>query len=235
MKHYIKSFALIALMCSATMLNAQTGGDTIKSDFPNHSEIKGVETLDLPVFSGAEQDLQDSLQSVGAALTDTALKSTVLNAVKEIKNMPKGGTVEDWIVWVFGALAALFGVYQYISKRLHKQQAKQNELKLGVLVPALKLAHGLLDSQVQKTQEFQEKKSEHSRPSFKPEHVISKEQSEKLEQIKAKRPPIADSEKDEAYVTAFNKYTEVFGRMPMDNLTTAELEGYIKRHENKKK
>ncbi len=231
MKHYIKSFALIALLCSTTMLNAQTGGDTIKSAFPDHSEIKGVEIIELPVFNGSEQDMQDSLQSVGLALTDTALKSTVLNAVKEIKNMPNGGTVEDWIVWVFGSLAALFGVYQYVRKKLHKTEAKKN-------YTLLMHAQGKLDEEANRRAFHMKHNAEHALPkearhdgNFVDIKENRNKTSENPGRAMFKRQAIPDSDKDEAYVKAFNMYAELFGHMPKDNLTIDELEGYIKRRQ----
>lgn len=78
------------------------------------------ETVSTPVFSGEEKNLTDSLLSVGKALTDPELKATVVDAVNVIKATPKSGGIEAWYAWLVTALAAVFGVYQYVKRKLAK-------------------------------------------------------------------------------------------------------------------
>jgi hypothetical protein len=73
------------------------------------------------VFSGNEKNLTDSLLSVGKALTDPALKATVIDAVNVIRSTPKSGGLEAWYGWFTAALAAVFGVYQYGKRSLAKK------------------------------------------------------------------------------------------------------------------
>jgi len=248
----LKTIALIALLCSATFLKAQTQADTVinYTEFQNHSEIVGFENLNLPVFTGAEQNLQDSIEAVGAALTDSVLKATVINAANVIKDVPKGGTVEDWIGYVFGALAALFGIYQYFSKRLHREEAKRTK-------EALVVTQRIINNQKTKCKESPgiEYKDCSIRPQVdqdkvivRPPIMIREDRSEPdpndnsgypepqidtMYPDKKKRPAIPEELKNEEYVKAFNEYTELFGHMPMDNLTTVEMNRYIKRRNNR--
>lgn len=182
----MKSILLIGVMIAATtMSHAQT-----KHSYPTDTgqHITGYEDLNLPVFTGAEQNLQDSLEAVGAALTDTALKSTVINAVNVIKDVPKDGGLVDWITYVFAGATALFGVYQYISKRLHMsnekvlngalvsvssgllEEQKQHEFtkaKLNVVASAAKLAAEGLEENINQMQEYAEQKERASKPAKK--------------------------------------------------------------------
>jgi hypothetical protein len=75
-----------------------------------------------PVFTGEEKNLTDSLLSVGKALTDPALKATVIDAVNVIRATPQHGGIDDWYAWIIAAAGAIFGVYQYVKRALSKKE-----------------------------------------------------------------------------------------------------------------
>jgi hypothetical protein len=112
--HKLKTaLMLISLLVMSTLYPVQ-----VKAQEKTDSLV----TASTPVFSGQEKNLTDSLLSVGKALTDPELKATVVDAVNVIKATPKSGGFEAWYAWLVAALGAVFGVYQYVKRKLAKKQ-----------------------------------------------------------------------------------------------------------------
>lgn len=165
MKHFkTTTFALIAILLIATMSNAQNSGDTIKNAFPDHSEITGVMDVELPMFTGKEDGLVDSLEAIASAIQDTTLQNAVLHAADVLADTPKDNSVKSWLVFTFGAFSVLFGLWQLISKRLWKESAEEQKAQKLALQQKVAAREGA----VKKYQEKQRRQAAAARPMTKP-------------------------------------------------------------------
>lgn len=111
MKRLLTLFAMFVVM---TMISAPT----VKAQ--DEKPIQILDTIPViasPVFSGAEQNLTDSIIAIANAATSAEAKLVLTDAVAVIKDTPKEGGLEAWYGWIVAACSALFGIYQYVRKR----------------------------------------------------------------------------------------------------------------------
>lgn len=87
-------------------------------------EKKDSITVSVPVFTGNEKNLTDTLLAYGHAATSPEFQAVVTDAVTVIKAGPKENTIEGWYSYILAALASIFGVYQLIRGNKAKAELK---------------------------------------------------------------------------------------------------------------
>jgi hypothetical protein len=111
----MKSLKLLALALLTFIAVSVVNPGPVKAQAKADSAVQIVP----PVFDGSEKNLADSLASIGTALQDPALKSTVDNAVTTISNPPaKGSSANDYIAYGLAVLASIIAVYHYVQRKL---------------------------------------------------------------------------------------------------------------------
>lgn len=109
MKNFILSFvclAFLTLLASPVTTFAQTDSTT------SLSADTGVKA---PVLKEATK--VDSLFAYAQLVTNPDFKDLLVSTANTIKAGPAENTVEGWYGWIAAVLAAIFGVYQYLTKK----------------------------------------------------------------------------------------------------------------------
>lgn len=116
----MKKVLLLAFMmvCMFTVLSLSPVTTKAQTSVTQSVESKdSAALLATPIFTGAEQNLKDSLLSIGRAAVDPETKAVISDAVAVLKDTPEQGGLEGWYAYVVAAVGVLFGLYQYFKRR----------------------------------------------------------------------------------------------------------------------
>lgn len=128
-------FSLLTMVAlSFNPAKAQTNGNegtvTYVAESGTTAQINAQDTaaaVVAPVFTGAEQNLADSVLAIGKALTDPELKVVVTDAYTVIKNGPEDNSFPAIYAWIIAGISALVAAITLIRQKFFSKPVSNTD------------------------------------------------------------------------------------------------------------